>query len=85
MRRLDGDEKAKVSATLIQNQGGPDVWALNELGLYTMVLRSNAPSAARFRRWVTGEVLPSIRKDGSYMLGRPEACASGALAIAMSE
>jgi prophage antirepressor-like protein len=39
---------------------------LNEDGLYRLIMRSDLPGAARFQSWVTGEVLPSIRKTGSY-------------------
>lgn len=41
---------------------------INESGLYNVILRSDKPEAKPFRRWVTGEVLPSIRKTGSYTL-----------------
>ena len=42
---------------------------INESGLYSLILSSKLPSAKKFKRWVTGEVLPSIRKTGSY--GKP--------------
>lgn len=42
-------------------------WCVNESGLYTMIMRSDLPNAKRFQRWVTGEVLPSIRRTGSYL------------------
>ena len=41
---------------------------INESGLYTLIARSNKPEARKFQRWVTSEVLPSIRKTGSYGL-----------------
>ncbi len=41
---------------------------INESGLYSLVLSSKLPSAKKFRRWVTSEVLPSIRKHGAYMI-----------------
>lgn len=44
------------------------VTAVNESGLYTLVLRSNKPEAKRFKKWVTSEVLPSIRKTGAYSI-----------------
>jgi anti-repressor protein len=44
-----------------------DTTILNEAGFYTLVLRSNKPEAKKFRKWVTGEVLPSIRKTGTYI------------------
>jgi phage antirepressor YoqD-like protein len=43
---------------------------INESGLYDAILRSDKPEARRFRKWVTGEVLPSIRKHGAYMSDR---------------
>ena len=45
---------------------------LNESGLYSLILSSKLESARRFKHWVTGEVLPSIRKQGGYMVARPE-------------
>nr|WP_277287194.1 BRO family protein [Sneathia sanguinegens] len=41
---------------------------ITESGLYAVILRSNKPEAKKFRKWVTSEVLPSIRKNGAYML-----------------
>jgi anti-repressor protein len=46
-------------------------WALNESGLYDLIIRSDKPEARPFRRWITSEVLPQIRKTGSY--GTPPA------------
>lgn len=46
--------------------GTQDMTVINESGLYSLVLSSKLPGAKRFRRWVTGEVLPSIRKAGLY-------------------
>ena len=45
---------------------------INESGLYSLVLSSKLPSAKRFKRWVTGKVLPSIRKTGGYLTGQEE-------------
>lgn len=42
------------------------VWVVTEPGLYEVIIRSDKPEAAEFRRWVTGEVLPSIRRHGVY-------------------
>ncbi|AJY44002.1 hypothetical protein I6G56_11760 [Burkholderia humptydooensis] len=41
---------------------------ISESGLYALVMRSNKPIAREFRKWVTSEVLPSIRKHGMYMM-----------------
>lgn len=61
---LDDDEKgtAKVSTP----GGIQDMTVINEAGLYTLLMRSNKDEAKPFRRWVTHEVLPQIRKTGSY-------------------
>ncbi len=62
--RLDDDEKGR---TLIPTLGGTqEVNIINESGLYSVILRSDKPEAKPFRKWVTSEVLPSIRKSGSY-------------------
>ena len=62
--RLDGDEKGRNQ---IPTLGGVQEMAVvNESGLYTVILRSDKPQAKPFRKWVTSEVLPSIRKHGSY-------------------
>ena len=45
---------------------------INESGLYALILSSKLDSAKRFKHWVTSEVLPSIRKQGGYMIARPE-------------
>lgn len=62
--RLDDDEKGR---TFIPTPGGlQEMAVINESGLYHIILRSNKPNAKPFRKWVTNEVLPSIRKTGSY-------------------
>jgi prophage antirepressor-like protein len=62
--RLDDDEKGRNS---IPTPGGQqDMSMVNESGLYNLVLGSRKPEAKRFKRWITHEVLPSIRKTGSY-------------------
>lgn len=63
--RLDADEKGMNQ---IHTPGGmQDVTVVNESGLYNVILRSDKPEAKPFRKWVTSEVLPSIRKHGAYM------------------
>lgn len=64
-RRLDDDEKGVCS---IQTPGGKqELTIVNEPGLYTLVLGSRKPEAKAFKRWVTHEVIPDIRKHGAYM------------------
>lgn len=71
LSRLDDDEKNSV----ILNDGiagNPTKAIVNEYGLYSLVLSSRKPEAKEFKRWVTHEVLPSIRKYGSYNMNIPK-------------
>ena len=64
LERLDDDEKGVSS---IHTPGGQqEMTVVNESGLFNLVLGSRKPESKRFKRWVTHEVLPSIRKTGSY-------------------
>ena len=63
---LDEDEVRKVY--LLTNGGKQETYAVSESGMYTLIIRSNKPQAKPFRKWVTSEVLPSIRKSGSYKM-----------------
>lgn len=66
LERLDDDEKGVSS---IHTPGGQqEMTVVNESGLFNLVLGSRKPEAKRFKRWVTHEVLPSIRKTGSYVV-----------------
>lgn len=66
LQRLDDDEKGVSS---IDTPGGLQESAIvNEPGLYTLILGSRKPEAKQFKRWVTHEVIPSIRKTGSYSI-----------------
>ena len=66
------DEEDKKEAPIQGDLGGiQSMTVINESGLYSLVLSSKLPGAKRFRRWVTGEVLPSIRKDGGYIKTAP--------------
>jgi prophage antirepressor-like protein len=65
------DKKDKVQLSKINNKnikGHPQTLYLNEGGLYSIILSSKLPKAKKFKEWVTHEVLPSIRKYGSYKL-----------------
>lgn len=78
--RLDDDEK---DVSLIDTVGGHQKMVIvNEPGLYTLVLGSRKPEAKRFKKWIAHEVIPTIRKTGSYsMLQTPaERMAYGLLA-----
>ena len=65
--RLDDDEVTIIKVTHPQSPGKYiDVNAVNEPGMYSLILRSNKPEAKAFKRWITHEVLPAIRKTGTY-------------------
>jgi prophage antirepressor-like protein len=74
-RRLDDDEKTVLSLGNVQNlqivgfeNFTRGILIINESGLYNSILGSQKPNAKKFKKWVTSEVLPSIRKNGSYSL-----------------
>lgn len=68
---MTGKEKRKQdklndkTASSLGQRGG---WLINESGLYSLIISSKLPQAKKFKRWVTAEVLPSIRKQGAYMI-----------------
>lgn len=64
MTRLDTDEKGTNSIPTLG--GNQEMWCVNEYGLFNLVLASRKPEARLFKRWITHEVLPSIRKHGMY-------------------
>jgi prophage antirepressor-like protein len=64
LKKLDEDEKL-IQKLFVSGQYR-NVWLINESGLYSLILRSNKPEAKKFRKWVTSEVLPAIRKHGMY-------------------
>lgn len=68
------DDEDKTS-TLIQGNGSnykSKTIFINESGLYSLILRAQVDTAKRFTKWVTSEVLPSIRRTGGYMVARPD-------------
>lgn len=68
----DVDNQEGYETTPIENQYVKKITLINESGLYTLILRSNMDKAKNFKRWVTSEVLPSIRKTGSYSTNKKE-------------
>jgi prophage antirepressor-like protein len=67
-RRLDEDEK--ITLVIAEgNRGNPNVTFVTEAGRYSLIGTSRTPRAKPFKRWVNHEVLPSIRKDGGYIMG----------------
>ena len=69
-QRLDKDVLSKYP---LETAGGiQQTNFINEEGLYDVILDSRKPEAKQFRKWITSEVLPSIRKTGGYMISKPE-------------
>ncbi|PKL40790.1 MAG: toxin-antitoxin system, toxin component, Bro family protein [Spirochaetae bacterium HGW-Spirochaetae-1] len=66
VERIDCDDK--LTGKIYHSGQNREMWIINESGLYSLILRSNKPEARRFKKWVTSEVLPSIRKTGSYSI-----------------
>ena len=86
LSRLDDDEKG---VSLIDTLGGvQNMVTVNEPGLYTLVLGSRKPEAKAFKRWITHDVIPSIRKNGGYIAGQetlsPEELMAKALLVAQT-
>lgn len=78
--RLDEDERRKFD---LPRQG--ETWFINESGLYNVILRSDKPEAKPFRKWVTGTVLPTIRRTGSYSVNALPDSTKAALAEAKAK
>ena len=71
VQRLEDDVLSKYP--IVDNLGRvQQATFVNEDGLYDTILESRKPQAKQFRKWVTSEVLPSIRKQGGYMMARPD-------------
>lgn len=64
-KRIDDEDKGVVEMTT--PGGKQNMVVINESGLYSLILSSKLPTAKAFKRWVTSEVLPTIRKHGAYM------------------
>lgn len=82
--RLEDDEVTKFD--LGSKRGETNF--VTESGLYAVILRSDKPNAKKFRKWVTGEVIPSIRKNGGYIANHenltPEQIVANALVVAQN-
>lgn len=69
VKRIDSDDLSQIE--VIDGLGRKQkTYVVNQAGVYSLVLRSEKPEAKRFKRWITHEVLPSIRKTGSYNLAQ---------------
>ena len=65
-KHVDDEDKNTV-ALRDGTSGNPNLTVINESGLYSLILSSKLPGAKKFKRWVTSEVLPAIRRTGGYM------------------
>ena len=65
-KHIDDEDKRVVESTT--PGGKQNITIINESGLYSLMLKSKLPGAKKFKRWVTSEVLPSIRKTGAYSM-----------------
>ena len=64
------DEEDVVKHDTLSNGGNQQMLYVNESGLYSLIFGSKLESAKKFKRWITSEVLPSLRKTGSYSIGQ---------------
>ena len=62
------DDEDKLNNETLSSLGQRGGWLINESGLYSLILSSKLPTAKKFKRWVTSDVLPAIRKTGSYSI-----------------
>ena len=80
------DEEDRKNVSIYDGSQNRTMTIINESGLYSLVLSSKLPGARKFRRWVTAEVLPSIRRSGGYIHGQaemsPEELMASALIVA---
>jgi len=74
---LDDDEKGVANTDPLSKHkvggGAQQAVIISEAGVYNLIFRSRKPEAKRFKRWVTHDVLPAIRKDGAYVMGEERA------------
>lgn len=63
------DDEDKLNNDSLSSLGQRGGWLINESGLYSLILSSKMPKAKEFKRWVTSEVIPAIRKTGGYIAG----------------
>lgn len=75
------DIEDKLTERFVLSGQNREATVINESGLYSLILLSKLPSAQRFKKWVTSEVLPSIRQTGGYQMGMPQGKELLALAV----
>ena len=77
------DDEDKGVTEIVTPGGTQPVPIINESGLYSLVLSSKLPTAKAFKRWITSEVIPSIRKTGGYIMGQEQLSPSELMAKAL--
>lgn len=70
LKNLDNEDK--LTRTLFVSGQNRNVWLVNESGLYNLIFKSRKLGAKKFKRWVTSEVLPTLRKTGKYEVSKPQ-------------
>lgn len=64
------DDEDKLTERIVLSGQNRNVWLINESGLYALIFGSKLPSAKKFKRWVTSEVLPALRRTCSYSINK---------------
>ncbi|MBQ7504726.1 MAG: Bro-N domain-containing protein, partial [Ruminococcus sp.] len=86
-KHIDSDDRR--GSRITTPSGAQDMTVINESGLYSLIMSSKLPEAKKFKRWVTSDVLPAIRKTGGYLGGNIEdiitKTVTAAVTAAMSE
>ena len=82
-KHVEREDKTTVAICDTGSNYKSNATFINESGLYSLILSSKLDSARRFKHWVTSEVLPAIRKQGGYMVARPEETDEEVLARAL--
>lgn len=80
-KRVDADDKGVAKCDTLG--GAQELTIINESGLYSLVLSSKLPTAKAFKRWITHDVIPSIRKNGGYIAGQEAMTAEELMAKAL--
>lgn len=80
-KRVDADDKGIAKCDTLG--GAQELTIINESGLYSLVLSSKLPTAKAFKRWITHDVIPSIRKNGGYIAGQESMTAEELMAKAL--
>lgn len=71
-KHVDTEDKTLTPIQGGCSTGSQKTYIINESGLYSLILSSKLPQAKEFKRWVTSEILPSVRKNGGYIAGQEE-------------